>query len=124
MRRGYTGWKLPEAERQRLLGRFAPAYATLKADHITHSFGVRQGHPLPRETEGRVVGVADDGQGVQALVVEIGGTTGRPDGSTFHVTWSLGPGRTAKESNQVIARQGWTAVEPVAVALKPHFFPL
>src|SRR5919107_332704 len=59
--------------------------------------------------KGVVVGVADDGAGVQALVVEIGGTTRRPDGSTYHVTWSLGPGRRAVESNDVIRACGWTA---------------
>jgi len=124
MPKGYTGWKLPEPERARLLARFSPAYATLKAEHVTHSFSVSADHPRPNETQGRVVGIADDGQGVQALVVEIGGTTDRPDGSTFHITWSLGPGRTAKESNDVIARHGWTPVEPVPVVLEPRFFRL
>lgn len=119
---GYTGWKLPEAERVWLLVRFPQVYASLKADHVTHTFGVRPGHRLPRETDGRIIGVADDGRGVQALVVEIGGTTDRPDGSTFHITWSLGPGRAARESNDVIARQGWTPVEPVPIALVPSFF--
>ena len=27
------------------------------------------------------------------MVVELDGTTDRPDGSTYHITWSLGPGR-------------------------------
>ncbi len=123
MPRGYTGWKLPEAERAPLLKRFLPAYATVKADHVTHIFGVEADHPLPRETQGCIVGIADDGQGVQALVVEIGGTTTRPDGSTFHITWSLGPGRAAKESNEVIAGHGWKPVEPAPVALEPCFTP-
>ncbi|WP_448191527.1 hypothetical protein [Azospirillum sp. sgz301742] len=122
MSKGYTGWALPEADRAALLARFPTVYKTVKAEHITHTFGAGPEHPLPKETTGRVVGIADDGRGVQALVVEIGGGTARPDGSTFHITWSLGPGRTAKESNAVIAAQGWTPVEPVAVALVPRFF--
>ena len=56
-----------------------------------------------------MVGVADDGEGVQALVVEIGGGTWRPDGSTYHVTWSLADGRGAVESYDVIRERGWTA---------------
>jgi hypothetical protein len=36
-----------------------------------------------------MVGADDDCAHVQALVVEIGGTTRRPDGSTYHATWSL-----------------------------------
>ena len=58
-----------------------------------------------------MVGAADDGAGVQALVVEIGGTTRLPDGATFHVAWPLGAGRKAAESNDVIRERGWTATE-------------
>ncbi|HYD68854.1 hypothetical protein [Azospirillum sp.] len=119
----YVGWKLPDADRNRLLARFAPAYPTVRAHHVTLAFGVGRGRPLPKETAGRVVGIADDGAGVQALVVEIAGTTRRPDGSTYHVTWSLGAGRAAKESNAVIAARGWTPVEPVDIRLEPRFFP-
>lgn len=124
MSKGYTGWLLDGTERPALLERFPPRYATVVAEHVTHTFGAGRDHPLPRDTSGRIVGTADDGLGVQALVVEIGGTTGRPDGSTFHVTWSLGPGRKARESNDVIAARGWVPVEPVPLALKPRFFPI
>ena len=41
-------------------------------------------------------------QGVEAMVVTIDGDTARPDGSTFHITWSLGDGRRARESNDVL----------------------
>jgi hypothetical protein len=58
------------------------------------------------------------------MVVRIGGTTDRPDGSTYHVTWSLEPGRQAKESNEVIRTQGWTAFpQPIPLSLKPRGFP-
>ncbi len=40
--------------------------------------------------------------GVEAMVVAIDGTTDRPDGSTYHITWSLGDGRRARESNDVL----------------------
>ena len=65
--------------------------------------------PLTGEADNFVVGVADDGAGVQALVVEIGGTTRRPDGGAYHIAWSLGPGRKATESDDVIRERGWTA---------------
>lgn len=123
MRGGYVGWTLPEDERARLLARFPAAYARIVAHHVTAAFGVPPNHPLPKETAGTVVGIADDGVGVQALVLSIGGTTDRPDGSTWHVTWSLGPDRKPVESNDVIRRQGWTDMEPIPVRLKPRFFP-
>jgi hypothetical protein len=118
-----AGWLLHPEDRDRLLAVFPPAYPEAVAHHVTLKSGVAQDFPLPMETEGFVVGVADDGAGVQALVVEIGGTTRRPDGSTYHVTWSLGPGRNAVESNDVIRERGWTAAgERRRVRLEPKVF--
>ena len=94
--------------RNRLLALFPPAYPNVVAHHVTLGLGSEADLPLPRETDGTVVVVGDDGRGVQALVVEIGGTTDRPDGSTYHITRSLGAGREAVESNDVL-RRGWTA---------------
>lgn len=122
-RTGYVGWALPEAERARLLALFPPRYARTVAHHVTLAFGVGAGHPLPTEQEGTVVGLTDDGEGVQALVVAIAGTTDRPGGGTYHVTWSLAPGRKAVESNAAIARLGWKPVEPLALRLESRFFP-
>jgi hypothetical protein len=118
----YVGWLVDPQDRARLLERFAAKYPQVVAHHVTLKVGDR-GMRLPTETSGEIVGEADDGQGVQALVVRIGGTTDRPDGSTFHITWSLGPGRQAKESNDVIAKHGWTPLpQPVPVRLEPRPF--
>ncbi len=106
-----VGPLLHPEDRDSLLTAFPPAYPRVVAHHVTLKAGVRPGFRLPGDTEGSVVGVADDGAGVQALVVEIGGTTRRPDGSTYHVTWSLAPGRKAAESNDAIRERGWTAAE-------------
>jgi hypothetical protein len=120
--KGFIGWALDRTEREALLTRFPPRYATAVADHVTLKFGDAEAK-LPTATSGEIVGEADDGQGVQAMVVRIGGTTDRPDGSTYHITWSLGPGRQAKESNAVIARHGWRAFEaPAPIALKPQAY--
>jgi hypothetical protein len=120
--RFYTGWLLDPADREDLLARFPPSYAVVVAHHVTQKFGDRAAVP-PSETVGEVVGMADDGAGVQALVVRIGGTTERPDGSTYHITWSLAPGREAKESNAVIARRGFTwLASPIPIRLDPRPF--
>jgi len=116
------GWKLDRAERVRLLDRFPPAYEHVDADHVTLAARVGDGVALPPETEGRIVGRADDGDGVEAMVVEIAGTTDRPDGSTYHITWSLdrARGRRPVESNDVIRARGWTPLETtVPVRLIP-----
>lgn len=117
------GWKLDREDREALLARFPPSYAETVADHVT--WGRKANAPaMPQANRAVVIGRADDGEGVEALVVEIGGTSRRWDGGTLHVTWSLGPGREAKESNDVIAAQAW---QPVAsrpqVSLTPAEWP-
>ncbi len=104
-----VGRLLHPEDRDRLLAAFPPAYPRVVAQHVALEGGAPPDFPLPGEAEGFVVGVADDGAGVQALVVEIGGTTRRPDGCTYHITWSLGARRKAVESDAVIRDRGWTA---------------
>jgi hypothetical protein len=117
------GWKLDPEQRKELLQQFAPKFEKVIADHVTLAAKVKPDAELPCETSCEIVGRTDDGEGVEALVVRIDGTTDRPDGSTYHITWSLGPGRKAKESNDVIRERGWQEVElPMPVALKPARF--
>lgn len=119
-----TGWKLPEVERELLLQRFPPKYENVVANHVTLRSGATPDTPLPeRPVSSKVVGRADDGRSLECLVVEIDGNTGRPDGSTYHITWSLGPGRRARESNDVLRDKGWTYLEvPIPVELQSARF--
>ena len=118
-----TGWKLPTDERSMLLDRFPPKYENVIADHVTLRVGASPRTPLPRRPEARVVGRADDGISLECLVVELDGTTERPDGSTYHITWSLGPGRNARESNDVLRDQGWEHLPaPIDIDLQPARF--
>lgn len=119
-----TGWKLDRGQRAELLQQFPPRYRNPVADHVTLASKAADDAPLPEETDAEIVGRADDGKGVEAMVVRLGGTTGRPDGSTYHITWSLEDGREAKESNEVIAALGWTELDlPMPVLLEPARWP-
>lgn len=130
-RKGYIAWVLTEAERARLLGLFPPAYGRVVAHHVTYKFGADENDKLPHETEGLVLGWADDGNGVQCLIIEISKTTKRADGSTYHITWSLGEGRKPVESNEV-AKQ-WPFIkdgplqcilhDPIPIKIEPKFIP-
>jgi hypothetical protein len=119
-----TGWKLPrDGERDSLLESFPPTYERVIADHVTLQAGASEDTPLPREVGAQVVGRANDGSSLECLVVEIEGTTDRPDGSTYHITWSLGPGRMAKESNDVLRERGWQRIDrPIPIELEPAKF--
>ena len=118
------GWLLGEADRAALLERFPPRWPDVIAHHVTlESKTVK---PLPGETAGEVVGQTDDGEGLQALIVAIGGTTGRPDGSTYHITWSLdrAAGRKPVQSNDVLRERGWEPIDaPIPIGLTPAEFP-
>lgn len=120
------GWALERAQRKELLQQFPPIFPDVVADHVTLASKAAPQAELPCETLGEIVGRIDDGEGVEALVVAIDGTTDRPDGSTYHITWSLDGAkrRQAKESNDVIARLGWTPIDlPMPVKLIPSRWP-
>lgn len=117
-----VGWKLDPKQREELLAKFPARYARAVADHVTLKANVPSSAPTPKPVRARIVGHADDGAGVEAMVVAIDGSTGRPGGGTYHITWSLAEGRKAKESNDVIAR-GWEAfAEALDIRLAPASF--
>jgi hypothetical protein len=120
---GVIGWKLDRDQRAELLQQFPPVYPNVDADHVTLKVRTSPDAALPGETVGEIVGRTDDGKGVEALVVRIDGTTDRPDGSTYHITWSLKDGRKAKESNDVLRARGWQQFElPMPVILHPAYW--
>ena len=118
------GWNLDRDQRAELLQQFPPTYAQVDADHVTLKTRTAEDSELPGEAHGEIVGRTDDGKGVEALVVRIDGTTDRPDGSTYHITWSLEDGREAKESNDVLREKGWQEFDlPMPVILHPARWP-
>ena len=116
------GWKLDRGERGALLERFPPRYAEAIADHVTLRSG-GESDPPPNPVEAQIVGQSDDNDSLEAMVVTINGSVDRPDGSTYHITWSLGPGRQARESNDVLREMGWSPLdESVPISLQPARF--
>lgn len=119
------GWLLDREARRALLERFPPTYPDAVADHVTLRSHAAPDAAIPAPVACRIVGRADDGEGVEAMVVEIDGASDRPDGSTYHITWSLdrARGRGAIESNDVIRQRGWTAFRaPIDVSVIPARF--
>lgn len=118
------GWKLDRAQREELLSRFPPRYPHAIADHVTLRSDAR-GDPLPPPVEATIVGHADDGDSLETMVVAVDGSADRPDGSIFHITWSLdrSKGRRAKESNDLLKERDWEQLdEPVPVKTEPARF--
>ncbi|URD62253.1 hypothetical protein M8312_07080 [Sphingomonas sp. KRR8] len=114
-----SGWKLDRTERERLLAEHPPRYAKAVADHVT----LKPFNLAPHEVKASIVGRIDDESGVEAMVVAIDGSVDRPDGSIYHITWSLADGRDARESNDVLKERGWKELDhPIPVTLTPARF--
>ena len=107
------GWRLDPRVRSKLLKRLVPAWPDVIANHMTLDMEAEPDAPLPEARQAKIVGAIDDGEGVQALVVSIAGATQRPDGGTYHITWSIDAlnNRRSIQSNGVIARLGWRAFD-------------
>jgi len=120
MEKRTIGWLLDETDRAALLARFPPVWPDVIAHHVTLQSAT--GQPLPTETSGEIIGHVNDGEGLQALVVAINGTTNRPDGGTYHITWSLDKarGREARQSNDVLRERGFDRLDvPIPIRLTP-----
>jgi hypothetical protein len=116
------GWLLAENDREELLKQFPPKFERTVAHHVTLKSDA-ESDPVPPEVQATIVGRTDDDAGVEAMVVSIDGTTDRPDGSTYHITWSLADGRRAGESNNVLRERGWEDLDhPIPVTLEPGRF--
>jgi hypothetical protein len=114
------GWKLDRGQRESLLRDLPPRYGEVVADHVTLKVGASN---PPPEVRAEIVGRTDDDEGVEAMVVTIDGATDRPDGSTYHITWSLSPGRMARESNDVLKERGWKELDhPIPITVTPAKF--
>lgn len=116
------GWLLADEDREKLLAQFPPTYEKIVAHHVTLQTNAER-EPLPPAVKAQIVGRTDDGKGVEAMVVAIDGSTDRHDGSTYHITWSLGDGRRARESNDVLRDRGWDDLDhPIPIKLEPGRF--
>jgi hypothetical protein len=124
---GYSGYELDKAQRAALLQQFPPLFPDVIAHHITTKFGTNKNDALPPTAKtAEIIGEAvDPERAVQALVVAINGSPSRPDGSLYHITWSLDRSKGAKpvHSNEVIKQRGYKKVAPVALKLSPKFWP-
>lgn len=87
----FTAFLLTDETRRRLKARFPMAYPHPEADHITHNHGATDFGDLHWPGQVEVIGIVDDKHGLQTLLARIDGQTERPDGRTYHVTWSLDP---------------------------------
>ncbi len=118
----YIAFELDKKSRRQLAKTFEPKYPEFIGHHITYKSGVKKDAKLPYPPKKmEVIGYVDDGEGLEALVIAINGSSERPDGNTYHITWSLDreKGKKPVHSNDLIAMKGYTEVTPVEIKAKP-----
>lgn len=120
---GYLGYELAEASRNALLRLFEPQYKKVICHHITYKFPAEVGDDMPPAVHSAHVIGYQDGDGIEALVVEINGNDKRPDGKLMHITLSLDPTKKKPvHSNDLLAEKGFRRVTPVVIHLAPKQF--
>lgn len=112
----YNGWKISKDDRAKLLDMFPPSHPDVIAHHVTNNLK----DFIPKAASITVVGYAAN-EGVECLVVEVNGDAARPDGKTYHITWSIDRAAGAKpvHSNNLIADRGYEQINPIEVDSVP-----
>jgi hypothetical protein len=116
----YTAYVLDDSARTSLLAKFPPKYPKVIAHHVTVQFGVPADTEVPPPARVKVIGYADSGDGLEALVCTVDGKAERPDGKRFHITLSLDPSKySAVDSNKLLASNKFTLTLGTQVATTP-----
>jgi len=111
-----------EATRELLAEKFPPKYSKFIGHHVTVEFGVPADAEPPEDAEVKVLGIKDSGDGLEALVVSVGGETQRPDGGTYHITWSLEPDKYSPKDSNALMQDGtikYKVSMPININTKP-----
>lgn len=123
-RGGYQAFELSHDSRSKLAQQYPPKFSEFIGHHITYKRGAKSDQPLPEAITFRVVGYACDDKGIECFVVEVDGSTIRPDGGTYHCTWSLDreAGFKPVNSNDLL-RGGWEKIpSPINITATAKFF--
>lgn len=119
----FTGYAVSESTRKTLMGLFPPKYPEVIGHHITEKFGVKKTDPAPDAPETvRVVGYADDGHKVEGFLVEVNGSTKRPSGGFYHLTWSIDRSKGAKPKDTNDIMESAVPFAPFDIVVTPKNF--
>lgn len=110
----YTAYILKKSSRDHLLELFPPKYSKVIAHHVTDQFDVNKNTFDKSDARSplEVIGYMNNDDGIEALIVSIGGSVVRQDGSIYHITWSLDPEKfKPKDSNKFIRELGYQNID-------------
>jgi hypothetical protein len=118
----YVGYQLTDRSVAKLMEIFPPSYSRVFGHHITTKFGTTNKEDIPPYTEDvQVVGYADSGDGIEALVVSINDDTTKEDGNLFHITWSLDPEKYKPVDSNALVKN-YKKIDPISISVTPRMF--
>lgn len=121
----YIAYVLTDNTRELLQNEFPPKYEEFVCHHITHKFPAKIEDELPDIPQRiLVIGYADDGIALEALVVEIDGRREQTNGRPYHITHSIdrSKNRTPVMSNDLIIVQGYQTIPHIEIFAYPYRF--
>lgn len=119
----YTGYEIDPDSRSKLASLYPPKNPRFMGHHITEAFGVKDGSVPEQPKSITIVGhINNEENGVEGFIVEIDGTTARPDGGTYHLTWSLDPEKGAKPVHTNNHVDEAVRVRPIEIDAHARFF--
>lgn len=97
-------YELDQESKMMLMAKFPPKYPDIRYDHVTISMG-GLGAKIPKPAQKvEVVGIADDGNGIEALIVRVNDTPMRQDGRAWHITASFDSSKNAPAAFDIFAK--------------------
>ncbi|MBQ8750601.1 MAG: hypothetical protein IJZ30_03065 [Alphaproteobacteria bacterium] len=105
-------YEIDKDSKAMLMEKFPPKYPEVKYDHVTICMGGLEAQtPEPAEKV-EVVGIADDGNGIEALIVKVNDLAVRNDGKPWHITASYDTSKLAPAEFDVFAKPGKEKAKP------------
>jgi len=115
----YLAFVLDKKSHDKLVSSFPPSFDTVFCHHITIKFNgldLEDVEKFVDITRASVVGYIAD-EALEALVVNLGSTTKRDDGSIYHITHSLTKGkRKPVDSNKLLKSKDYVPVPHIAIS--------
>ena len=107
----YTAYSLSAMDVVTVRDKFEQKFSKAYYDHITYCLGKPENmNDFMLGTSFKVVGYACNDR-IEALVVEVNGSTVRPDGKTFHITLSYDDSVASPKDSNILLQNGWEPVE-------------
>ncbi len=115
----YLAFVLDNKSKDKLLAAFPPSFDTIVCHHVTIKFNkvdIEDVEKFQEITRATVVGISSE-DGLEALVVNFGGTIKREDGSIYHITHSLTKGKKKPvDSNSLLKSKGFVPVAHISIS--------